>query len=346
MSRAQRFNTVASRAIGIALAVMTSSAARADTPPSPWDAAKDPHVRERYELHARVCELMIVADRTERGFVALKTLAYERARALLEEGNAASSPDVRLRFDLGEVYYELEHLERAIAVLQPAVDAYPDHPAAIAALESLAFAYAKLDRTKEEREVYKRFLARVNDDGSRAQAMLNLAEADMHLGVLQDAVDGYRDAIRTSGNMPNSRNAAVNETLAVWGLAVALDRAGDPQASLEQTRLATQLDLGEQLIAHDPVVFFVPEYERDWYLGLAEAVHAREATSARAAAAAWARAEQHWDHYVTSADAADRFVALARQHLARTHAQRVAADARAAKEPLPAPNAAVSPTVP
>lgn len=305
-------------ALTLPLPLATESPARADTPPSRWEIAKDPLVRPRYDLHVKVRELLSLDGRTP---AAMRSQALERARALLEEFGAATSPDLRLRFDLGEVYEQLNHHERAVAVLRPAVDANPEHPAAIEAMVALAYAYAKLDRAKDERDAYRRYIARVVDERSRATALLNLAEAEMHLGNLPDAVAGYRDAIALAQSIPNSMAASESMTLSVWGLAVALDRAGEPQEALEQASLATKLDPGEQIIGHGRNVFFVPEYERQWYLGLAEIVHARAASGPRDALRAWLRAEAHWQLYVSAAEATDRYLALARAHLAQAKAR-------------------------
>jgi hypothetical protein len=71
-------------------------------------------------------------------------------------------------------------------------------------------------------------------------------------------------------------------------------------------------------------------------------VHAREAKSTRAIAIAWARAEQHWSRYVNESRADDRYLPLAKHHLAQARARRVAAEKRVAAEPqapaLPDPN--------
>jgi tetratricopeptide (TPR) repeat protein len=306
-------------------------AAHADTPPSVWEKARDPNARARWNLHVRVREL--IALDTQVGVQSLRAAALERARAMLEDAGAASSPDVRLRFDLGEVYEALGHHERAVDVLSQALEMAPDHPAASDATVTLAFAYAKLGRQRDERDTYVKVLARVTDDRARATALLNLAEAEMHLGNLEDAVAGYREAVQIAASIPTSLAASETGILAVWGLAVALDRSGDPHGALEQAKLATRMDPGEVLIGHGPNVFFVPAYERLWYLGLASVAHASEASDPRAAASHWGRAEAIWSAYLANAMSTDRWVPLARAHKERARVRKREAERRIDKAP-------------
>jgi tetratricopeptide (TPR) repeat protein len=338
--------------IAVSVAVLGASAAlplvaRADTPPSRWDIAKDPGVRHRYALHVRVRELLLLDRQIGRS---MRTAALERARAILEDEHAATSPDVRLRFDLGEVYFELGRHDRAIAVLAAALEESPDHPAAIEARISLAYAFAKLGRSKEERANYQAYLAKITDDRLRALAILNMAEAEMHLGDLEESIASYKESLAIATHLPNSSSSSETAVLALWGLAVALDRSGDASAALEQARLAGQMDPGELIIGHGANVFFVPEYERQWYLALAEMAHARDARAANRpedVVAASSRALDHWTKYVAAASDEDRFIALARAHQMRATAALAIARAKlpqpakvAPKPPVSAPRSA------
>lgn len=325
--------------VAAALFVGVAPAARAETPPSRWDVARDPGVRARWELHVKVRQMLLLRGQLDTE--SLRDATIERARALLEDAHAASSPDVRLRFDLGEVYYLLDRFERAIAVLVPALDLAQDDPAASDALSYLAYAYAKLDRSNEERAVYERFLARVKDDRSRATAMLNLAESDMRVGNLREAIAGYRDTVALVEQLPSSGSQAHTLVLAVWGLAVALDRDGQTRDGVAQARRAVMMDPDDRAILHDPSVFFVPAYERNWYLALGATARAEDAKLPAEAAKLWKQAEERWTKYIDPAPADDRWLAMARVRRDRARAQRAAAEARVApatKAP-PAPKA-------
>jgi tetratricopeptide (TPR) repeat protein len=322
--------------LGAIAAAVAAPTARGDTPPSAWDAARDPAARSAWELHAQVRELMaqVIFPRSVESFAESSPQAkLERARILLEDAAAATSPDVRLRFDLGEVYSRLELWERAIDVLAPALEMAPDAPDSGAAYDRLAAAYAHLDRSAEERRVYERYLPRVTDEETQANLTLNLAEANMHLGDMRESVAAYREAIALAARLPNI--VAIEDpvhALAVWGLAVALDRSGDVRGGAEQTRFALELDPGMRLITRGAHVFFAPERERDWYVALGYGDLAARAPDAETSAVLWQRSEGCWREYVDDVRAhaaRDRWVDLAQVRLEKAHAARVAAERRA-----------------
>ena len=329
-------------ALSAVATLLLLGAARADTPPNAWDVAKDPKARERYQLHVTVRESIIVNSGTEQ----LRAAVLERARGMLEDGGAETSPDVRLRFDLGEIYEALSDHRRAVAVLTPAIESAPDHPAAVDAILALAYAHAKLDHPREERDAYLRYLARVTGERSRVTALLNLAEAEMRIGNMPEAVAGYHDAVQAAASLPNTMSTSKTAVLAVWGLAVALDRSGDPAGAATQAKLATQLDHENRIIGDRRDVFFVPEYERFWYFALGAVEHAKQARDAREATRLWAQAESTWSSYVSNAehsDSKDRWLSLARAHRDHARAEKLAANKRAAKAPPSAPDLEGSP---
>jgi tetratricopeptide (TPR) repeat protein len=315
-------------ALGVA-AIALATTATAETLMNPWDAAKDPAAAERSMLHLHVREMLASLP------AAAREPVLRRARSLLEQAHAADSPDVRLRFDLGEVYAspEIDDSQRAIDVLRPALDLAPDHPGAISAFIRLANAYAKLDRSEDERRVYERFLPKVTDEVARSTALLNLAEAHMHMGELEEAVAGYKATIDLAAQLPNQVEMLYHTgALAVWGLAVALDRSGDVRGGAKEAELAVTLDRDMGIIRLNPDVFFVPARERDWYVALGFMEYAKQADEAGVAATWWARAEGCWRDYVAEARATahgeDRWLEIARARLEATHAQRMSVQKR------------------
>ncbi len=333
-------------------ATLAAAVARAETPPSVWDVAKDPAERDRWALHVRVERLM----HPPVGEGAMRfddELRLEAACAMLEEADAAKSPDVRLRFDLGVVYSELATRQRrndlqqkVIDVLAPALEVIPDpdDAAATGALEALVYAYAKLNRPHEELETWRRYIPRLVDDRVRATALMNMGEAEMRLGKVDDALNTFREVLRLCGELPNTAGVGSTYVLALWDVAVALDRSGDPRGALETAAKASHIDLGGRtgayLISKYPVVFFVPDWERLWYLALGAASEARDAQDGRDAAVLWAAAERALGEYVeraTTAGGRDPWVAIARVRLERVRAERVAADKGAAKLPARPP---------
>jgi tetratricopeptide (TPR) repeat protein len=328
--------------------------AHADTPPSAWEVAKDPAVRDRWQCHVRVAQLLAplhVDDEAATDPRVERELRLEAARSLLEEADAAHSPDVRLRFDLGTVYYEIgdeqgwraDLYQKAIDVLSPAVDAFPNAPGTTAALETLVYAYTKMNRPSEELATWHRYIPRLEDERARAVSMMNMGEAEMRLGRVDDATATFREVLRMCGELPNS--GSTTYVLALWDLAVALDRAGDPSAALEAAGRASRMTAlgaggipttGAALIAHDRSVFFVPEWEREWYLALRDSAAAKDAKDIPTAAERWAQAERHWGRYVERASAeasADVFLPVARLRLQQAASRRLAAEKQAAKLP-------------
>ncbi len=355
------FAGVRARAVFVALAALLAGerAVSGDTPPTVWDIAKEPAERDRWALHVRVERLL----HRRMGDDALPSeqrrdeeLRLAAARAMLEEAGAATSPDVRLRFDLGIVYERLATLldrddlyQRVVDVLAPALEIAPDHPAATFALEALVETYAKLDRPREEVVVSRRYIARLSDDRSRALTMMNMGEAEMRLGRLDDALGTFRSVIQICGTLPNSSARNSTYALTLWDLAVALDRGGDARAAIETASKASQLTWDEigpmglprsvtgwDAIRDQQNVFFVPDWEREWYLALGDTAAAGVEQDARGAAARWTSAEAHWETYVSHAAGSreDRWLAIGRLRRDRAHTERVRAEQRAAKESL------------
>ena len=320
-------------AMGLGALGLLAATANADTPPDRWDAIANTALADRYALHVRAREILHSAAIAERSNdVAIAIGLRNRARMFLEEGHAATSPDVVLRFDLGEVCYALEDNHCAIDVLEKALALAPDHPAALPAYSILANAYAKLDQSTAERRVYARYLPRIAEDESRAIAMLNLAEADMHVGDLDDAIAGYQETIDAAAQLPNIVELEQRTgLLARWGLAVALDRSGDIAGGARETRVALQLDTDMREIKVGPNVFFAPERERYWYVALGYAEYAKGASDAHSSALLWHRAEGCWREYLEDVRvkaANDRWVVQAKAHPEKAHALRVAAERR------------------
>jgi tetratricopeptide (TPR) repeat protein len=315
----------------VAFGALVAVGARADTPPSAWDRAKDPAAAERYRLHERIETMRHPWPPMSRERL---LELYDRARTLLEEASAATSPDVRLRFDLGEVYEYLDRHADAIRVLQAALALEPDSPAAPDAWESLAYAAAKLDQSSLERDAYDAYLA-LAQGGDSLNIRGNRAEAEMRLGNLDAAIEGYKDVIYRCEHV--SFGHACNEqtlVLARWGLAVALDRNGDPAGSASVAANAVAEDPDEQIIGDRENVFFVPDYERDWYYGIGRAERARHEPDPKRAVAIWTLTLHTWLDYLARATPDDRW-----RPLAHAHAADAEAHLRVARTRLPTPSA-------
>jgi tetratricopeptide (TPR) repeat protein len=329
--------------------LLAAGVARADTPPTVWDLARDPDERARWALHVRVQRLLVPPADEEVPIPIIRNeqmeLRLEAARALLEESHAADSPDVRLRFDLGIVYRQLGYkqsrrdmYELAARVLAPATEAAEasaqgasDGYGLTMALENLADAYANLNRPREELAAWQRYISRLMDDRERARAMMNMGEAEMRLGRVDDALATFREVQRISSALPNSVGVSEVYVLDLWDIAVALDRSGDPQGAMENATQAVHMK--GMAILRGEGVFFSPDWEKLWYLALGAMVEAREDKDPGEAVRYWMNAEHQWDEYIAQAgiDGKDLWLAIAKVRRERTHRELEAAKKRAGK---------------
>jgi tetratricopeptide (TPR) repeat protein len=338
--------------------------AAADTPPSIWDKARDVGSGDRWRLHVRIERMLSapVPDDMLPGEVRReRELRIEAARALLEQADAAHDVGSLLRFDLGEADEQLATVtqrddlyEEAVAILDAALQEDPDAPGATRALESLADAYAHLGRAAVELPAWRRYVARLWDDPDRAGALMNMGEAEQRLGLLTDALTTFRTTLDICRSLGGSSSVNSTYALALWDMAITLDRSGDWGAAIETAGRARAFGwteivgsgaarhlrsvTGWDAIRDDESVFFVPPWEREWYLGLGDAAVARAAGDPADAAVAWESAEGHWNTYVErSAEAGGRdlWLPLARARRAAARAAKAEAARRALRQPPP-----------
>jgi tetratricopeptide (TPR) repeat protein len=343
---------------------MLPAISRADAPPSSWDVARDPSARDRWALHVRVERLMHPVESDEPTAIGAERdeeLRLEAARAILEAADVARGTDPRLRFDLGRIYEQLATEQRrvdlhhrAVELLEPAMALPRDAPGASQALEALVYAYAKLDRPRDELAAWRRYIPGLLDERERIAPLMNMGEAQMRLGRVDDALATFRQTIDICESLPNSSGVNSTYALSLWDLALALDRSGDHTAAIDaaaKARRWTWVELvgfgaaqglrtvtGWDVIQDERNVFFVPEWDRQWYLALGDAAAAAQATEPQDALRLWASAEAHWDAYVTRATSAgghDLWLPIARRRLEAARAALGDARARAAKAPRP-----------
>ena len=336
-------------ALAVVLAGAVGGVARAESPPSVWDVAKDPAERDRWALHMRVERLM--HPPVGEGALRLDDeLRLEAARAMLEEADAAHSPDVRLRFDLGVAYSALGSLQRRNDMQQKVVDV-------------LAPALASADVTggrggdRSARGAGLRLRqARPTSRGARDLAQVHPAprrrsrprDRDDEHGRGRDAPRPRR---RRARDVPRGgatlRGAAQHARRGVdlrarplgrGGRARSLGRpAGSPRdgrqglvtwisadgrarTSSQRTRTCSSCPIGSA--SGTSLSARLPRRARP--------------TDARDAAVLWAAAERSWGQYVARAAAAgghDPWIAIARVRLDHARTQRLGAEQRAAKLP-------------
>jgi tetratricopeptide (TPR) repeat protein len=140
----------------------------------------------------------------------------------------------------------------------------------------------------EAAHAYADAIALALDGDETAVMRANLAEVTMLAGDLEGAVMHYQRALQAT-------HGGRDYLLALWGLAVALDRLGEHDAALEQARKAVEAEGGRMQVLRSDGVFFEPAHEVHAYEGLGhealaarnEADRARELTRAAASYRAW-----------------------------------------------------------
>jgi tetratricopeptide (TPR) repeat protein len=295
----------------------------ADTVPSVWDRARDPEAADAFALHAQV-----EARLASRGMGRedLDEAELRSALTMLERGGAERGKSPLLRLDLGNVYEGLKNYPRAAKVYKSVITDFPDHPVTERAWLYLAFACGHVGDHDCEQRAYIEVLKNETEELRRATPILNLAETQMHLGDLKEAIAGYREALRIAGRT-SARDTA---PLATWGLAVALDRDGDRAEAERQARFALEIERSMGLqgsLLHSDRVFFVPAWEIHWYDGLAAIALARQASAGREAITFWRAAERSFEAYVKAAEGKeDRWLPLAKVRLAQIKSERARAE--------------------
>lgn len=333
----------------LGLSALAPAVARADTPPSVWDRARDPATADSYRIHLEVQRRLTQAQSAlDFGFSSAFESQKSTVRAMLERQRADKSPDVRLRFDLGLVYKLLGETEdpayykRASEVLGEALVMAPDHPAAEEAWQRLAEACGHIGDHDCERRAYTMVLRLTTEEADRGTSTLNLAETEMHLGNLREAIDGYREALRIAARSPAPGNLAL---LALWGVAVALDRSGDKVGADREALAVLEMQTSSRQngLLRGRGVFFFPEYEIHWYDGVGASAMARKpGTTAAEAAKHWKTAEDAFTAYIRGAErsaaagsAPDRWLELAKVRHAAAKTERESAEKRRGKLPPP-----------
>lgn len=249
---------------------------------------------------------------------------YERALVDRPDDAALLAAAAHLRERRGDLEGALRDGRRSLAL-------DPEGPSAQAAHFTLAVALTWLNDHAAARDHYLASLPFPMGDSMRATTLGNLGDSFVALGDVRSAIAAYEGAVSLQPGW----------ALGWLGLAIARDRARlDPapdaaravraasDASVRRAstpRTAAGFDapaLVDALSA--PSVFYVPDYDRDYYEGMAREAVARAflpgnpfglAPDADAARAQRAEAASAWRRYLDRAPAADPWRARAEAHL-------------------------------
>jgi tetratricopeptide (TPR) repeat protein len=294
--------------VAAALALVGGGARRVAAATPFWERAAEP---------ARTRADRLTSD--AEGLLASQPRSAEklaRAEALVREALIATPDDFRALMLLAEISARSGRPASALASLERACPRAPQGAGATACWFQLGVERSRQGRLGEAVVAYERLIALGDAD---ATAHANLAELLMAEGRLGEAAERYREAIRL--DTPAAGAARIEPphslTLATYGLAVALDRAGEAEAAREMMARALLLDPKHATLsaAEQPGadVFFVPEGDVYYYLGLAAEVAGdsddgaaafQEFLRRRPRAASASRARAHVDALMADARAA------------------------------------------
>lgn len=192
-------------------------------------------------------------------------------------------------------------------------------------LFSLGVAHTRLEQHAEAREAYEQI---VGDSSapSRATALCNLAEVHMYLNEVDASLARYNECARL---MPTNATAW-------WGLAVAHDRAGHEADARSSADHAVSMDPDLNDINGEGV-FYVPAFERHYYVAIAREAQARRPGSQ----APLTQALASWRAYETDGGPRAPWIARVRAHV-RAIELELSGRARSAPRATPGPRAASS----
>jgi tetratricopeptide (TPR) repeat protein len=232
-----------------------------------WERVAEPTRTRPDRLAAEVEALLGTQPRSP------ETLA--RAEALLREALADGPDDFRLLMLLAEAGARGARPAEALAALERACPRAPRGAGAASCWFRLGVERSRQGRFAEALVAYERLIGLGDAD---AATHANVAELLMAAGRLGEAEERYREAIRleTAASVTGRIETSHALTLATYGLAVALDRAGQADAAREMMARALALDPRHATLTAaeqpDSDVFFVPEGDVYYYLGLAAEV--------------------------------------------------------------------------
>jgi len=243
----------------------------------------------------------------------------ERAIHRLEIAHRLSPDDGEILFTLAsaKARWELEDAtgvvhrldDDAIALFERLRGVDPEYEAQQVAFE-LGILRTRSHQFAQAADEYERAMQLSMDAQETATTCANLAEVTMLAGDLHAAVTYYERAIELA------RRAGDNGELAMWGLAVALDRLGEHPYALERAREALGMRGGTTDALRDPGVFFEPAYEIHWYeaLGHEAAIASQADDVARLAQRRLALLS--WRSFLAEGGDSSRWADLARERAA------------------------------
>ncbi|HEV3030832.1 MAG TPA: hypothetical protein VG319_04280, partial [Polyangia bacterium] len=193
-----------------------------------------------------------------------------RADTLVREALAAAPDDFDALMVLAEVSAREARPGATLAALERACPRAPRGAGETSCWFHLGVERSRQGHISEALVAYERLIGLGDAD---AAAYANAAELLMAAGRLTEAEERYREAVRLETPVSTAGRIETSHALmlATYGLAVLLDRAGEPEAGREMMARALALDPRHATLTAaeqpDADVFFVPEGDLYYYLG-------------------------------------------------------------------------------
>lgn len=305
----------------IAVAAGVAAATPASAGPGVWARAREPRVgmsdelvRDAQRAFLRYRRMMLSQGPQA---PSLAALVLRDTRLALGRAVDAGAADFSVRLLYADVLRESREHDAALAVLKKLLEDGPPAPIRSDALGDIAILHAHAGRREEEIRAYTQALALEPHGLARSQLLANRAEAMMAMGDVTAAVDGYRAALAPLTTVEMFWRGSST----LFGLGVALDRTGNPEAGMESIRLARSYDPTDRSLRKS-TWFFSPPHDEHWYWALGAWTCGRSGSSWAARAECYEKAVAEWELYVEVAPEADPWLALARVRLATAKRER------------------------
>jgi len=209
-----------------------------------------------------------------------RTAQFESAELRLRHAAALAPDDAEVLYTLGRLLMAWEQPgplwrcgvtrrdDDALVVLNKLISMHPAFMADAVAFDR-ALVLTRLRRFADAATAYQSAIALGLDGGATPIILANMAEVTMLAGDLETAVKHYEHALREA-------RGGRDGLLALWGLAVALDRLGEHDSALGHITKATAAEGGSMRVLRSDGVFFEPDYERFYYEALGHEAMAQE----------------------------------------------------------------------
>jgi tetratricopeptide (TPR) repeat protein len=262
-----------------------------------------PHAQQRLEYLERAVRLLQEAAR-------LAPEDPETLYALARAQAAWERPAEATVAEPGSRCLVERRNDQAVETLQRLRRVDPDYRADRVAFE-LGILHTRNRRYREASAEYRRAIALSLDRRDTAITYANLGEVTMLAGDLEGAVESYRRSLAASVDD--------GQPLALWGLAVSLDRLGEHETALQTAGRALRASGGGLQILRSDGVFFEPEYEVHYYEALGHEAISRRPDAIRENALS--AAERSWRLFLQRAAPSCRWSSRAAANLARIQSE-------------------------